>query len=78
MRFSIRKFHALSTGFAVSTIFISTTMLFLMQLDSLNGLDIFPQSWEPVVRMMSWGFGVIALGSSGMSIVLSLFRSAEK
>ncbi len=74
----LQKVHRITTLIAIWTIFLSATAFFISQADSMAGWDILSYEWEAVVYLIMFGFGSIAVGSTGISAVLSLYRLAEK
>ncbi len=74
----MRKVHVISTTIAVPTIFLVTTLFYLSQFDRLLQLDLIPPSWEQGFFLFILVISALAFGASMVSIVLSLFRMAEK
>ena len=74
----IVKAHKIITALAIGAIILTTMLGFIGQIDILLNLDLFPQSWETVMRLAVWAIGCVALGSGSASLLLSLYRSAEK
>ena len=74
----IVKAHKIFTALAVGSITLTTLLFFIGQIDTLLRLDLFPQSWEMVMRLVAYAIGCISLGSGAASFLLSQYRSVEK
>lgn len=74
------KFHKITTLIAMYAWIIFTASMFLMILDQEYrfGADFLPHSWQPFYSIFTWALGLVAFGSSMISIVTGIFRIAEK
>lgn len=75
---SIVKIHKILTLVAVVSVIISCTLLFLNIFEQTLRLDFYGQFWGGFFVLGTWAFGSIALCSCAASIVLSLYRIANK
>lgn len=75
---SFVKIHKISTTLAVGTIILTSALLFLSMCDRLLRFNLFPQYLENIIGVIGWGFGTIAIGSTVLSLILSLYRLADK
>ena len=53
-------------------------VLFLYVLDDVARWDILPSSAERWVFMIGWLFGILAIGATVISILLSLYAHAHR
>ncbi len=78
MQIPLRRFHDVATLLAIITIFISMIVLFLYVLDEVARWDILPSSVELWVFMIGWFTGILAIGTTAVSILLSLYAHAHR
>ncbi len=72
-----RKTHMISTFLAVCSIFFSMILVFLALFDRVLSLDLFPQAFERILFLAAWVVGIVAIGSTLISLVLSHYQKGE-